>query len=274
MRSSRTKVVSILSIAVLTLCFTPFSAAQAETLRIGGTGSATVLMERLGAAFAASEAGTTVEIIPGLGSSGSIAAAMDNVLDLAISARPLKPVETGLSEVAAVRTPYGLVSSNPNPGDISSADVAAFFSSPTSTWADGSPVRVILRPRNESDTALLGQTFPGMETAIDQVRERVDVPIAATDQDNLEMAKAIDGSLVGTSLAQVVTESHQIQFLTIDGVEPTLENLDNGQYPYTKLYRFIYAENSTPLVQRFLAFVNSGDGAILLREAGCLRTVQ
>lgn len=249
-----------------------FSHAQAGTLRIGGTGSATVLMQQLGAAFEAGEADTTVEVIPGLGSSGSIAAVHDGVLDLAVSARPLKPNEQGLIAIVAVRTPYGLVSSNPEPGNISKADIATFYAEPKATWPDGTPVRVILRPRSESDTTLLGETFPQMMAAIDKVRTRIDVPVAATDQNNLEMASTIEGSLVGTSLTQMVTENYQQQlhFLTIDGAEPTLENLETGVYPYSKPYRFVFADQSIPLVQRFLDFVESSDGERLLRTAGSL----
>ena len=264
------------SIAAMTLCLAALPAAHAETLRIGGTGAATVLMERLGAAFAAGEPGTDVVVIPGLGSSGGIAATVDGALDIAVSARPLKPAEAGLIEIIAVRTPYGLVSSNPEPGDIAKSAVADFYASPTATWPDGSLVRVILRPKNECDTALLGQTFPGMAASIDQVRTRIDVPVAATDQDNLQMAQTIDGSLVGTSLVQMVTEQYQSQlrFLTIDGTEPTLENLESGEYPFSKPFRFVYADKPAPLVQRFLAFVDSGDGEALLREAGCLRATR
>jgi phosphate transport system substrate-binding protein len=266
----------ILAIAATTVCFGTFSPAQADTLRIGGTGSATVLMQRLGAAFEAKETGTTVEVIPGLGSSGGIAAVRDGVLDLAVSARHLKPAETGLTEVAAVRTPYGLASSHPKPGDIARTDVAAFYAEPTATWSDGTPVRVILRPKSESDTTLLGETFPEMAAAIEQVRTRIDVPVAATDQDNLEMATSINGSLVGTSLTQMVTENYQphLRFLTIDGVEPTLENLENGTYPYFKPYQFVFTNQPTPPVQRFMEFIASSDGESILREAGSLSATQ
>ncbi|WP_290773251.1 substrate-binding domain-containing protein [Hoeflea sp.] len=258
--------------ATTAVCLGSISSAQADTLRIGGTGSATVLMQRLGAAFEASHADTSVEVIPGLGSSGGIAAVLDNVLDLAVSARPLKPVEQGLTAIVAVRTPYGLVSSNPHPGDVAKTEVAAFYANPAATWPDGTSVRVILRPKSESDTALLGETFPGMAAAIEKIRSRIDVPVAATDQDNLEMASTIKGSLVGTSLTQIVTENYQSQlhFLTIDGAEPTLENLENGVYPYSKPYRFVFAEEPSPLVQRFMDFIASSEGKSILRASGSL----
>lgn len=270
MSSFSFRMTSILAMAAVVFGSAALPAAAAETLRIGGTGAATVLMQRLGAAFEATGTDIKVEVIPGLGSSGAIAATMDGVLDIAVSARPLKQAETGLTETVAARTPFGLVSSNPKPGNIAGKDVAAFYASATSKWPDGSAVRVILRPKSESDTALLGATFPGMTDAIEQVRNRIDVPMAATDQDNLRMAAAIKGSLVGTSLAQLVTEHHHLQFLTIDGAEPTLENLESGEYPYFKPFRFVFPDNPAPLVERFMAFVASDEGKSLLREAACL----
>ncbi len=273
MSNSYIRVSAYCVIAALTVFASAAPVSAAEKLRMGGTGSATVLMKRLGAAFIASEPDTTVEVIPGLGSSGGIAATRDGALDISISARPLKPDETGLVEIVAAITPYGFVSSNSKPGNIAKADVAGFYRSTTATWPDGSPVRVILRPSSDSDTALLGQTFPGMADAIDQVRTRIDVPLAATDQDNLEMAKTVPGSLVGTSLAQMLTEQHQskLRFLTIDGVEPTLENLESGAYPYSRPFRLVFSDKPAPLVLRFLEFVASSEGEKLLREAGCLQ---
>lgn len=272
MSVSRFRIPSVLAIAVTGVCLAVISPLHAETLRIGGTGSATALMERLGAAFEAKETDTTVDVIRGLGSSGGIAAVQDNVLDLAISARPLKPAETGLTAIVAVHTPYGLVSSNPKPGNIAKTDVASFYAEPAATWPDGTPVRVILRPRSESDTALLGEAFPEMAAAIEMVRARIDVPVAATDQDNLELASTIDGSLVGTSLTQMATENYhsQLRFLTIDGAEPTLENLESGAYPYFKPYSFVFADQPAPIVQRFMEFIETSEGENLLREAGSL----
>lgn len=263
-----------ISIGFLTFCVALSSGlaiAHADTLRMGGTGAATELMKVLGAAFEAGADDVTVEVIAGLGSSGSIAAATDSALDIAVSARPLKPaeVETGLTQSVFAQTPYGLVSSNPNPGDIAASELAAFYASTTSTWPDGTPVRVILRPNRESDTALLGGMFAGMAEAIDTVRLRIDVPVAATDQDNLELASSLDGSLVGTSLAQVVTEHRQLHFMTIDGYQPTLENLENGSYPFAKSFYLVVSGTPTPLAQRFTAFLQSVDGKRILSAAAC-----
>src|SRR4051812_948812 len=120
-------------------------AAHAETLRVGGTGAATQMLQRLGAAFSAGDPSVTLEVMPSLGSTGAIAAVADGALDFAVSGRSLKPNEAkSVTASVLATTPFGLASSNPNPGSIKRADVAAFYRNTSSAWPDGTPVRVVL----------------------------------------------------------------------------------------------------------------------------------
>jgi phosphate transport system substrate-binding protein len=246
--------------------------ARADILRTGGTGSASAMLRQIGKAFAAQAPGTSIEIVPALGSTGAISAVLDSALDFAVSARPLTPEETAkpLTQTVLARTVFGLASSYPNPGNIASSDVAGFFTSPTSAWPDGTPLRIILRPKSEFDSTLLAQAFPNMAGAIEQLRLRSEIPVAATDQDNVRMAERMPGSLVPTTLAQMQTEKPNLHFLTIDGVAPTLENFERAAYPYHKDFYFILPARRRASLERFVAFLRSPEGAQLLREAGSL----
>ena len=79
-------------------------------------------------------------------------------------------------------------------------------------------MRVILRPRSESDTALMGELFPGLAPAMAKARQRPDIPVAATDQDNADMAEQTPGSLVGSTLTQLELEERNLRLVPIDGV--------------------------------------------------------
>jgi len=246
-------------------------AAQAETLRVGGTGAATQMLQRLGAAFTARDPGTTLEVMPSLGSTGGIAAVADGAIDFAVSGRPLKPEEAkSLTATVLATTPFGLASSNANPGSIKRADIAAFYRNVASSWPDGTPVRVVLRPTSESDNALLADAFPGFAAAVEQLRQRKEIPVAATDQDNVITAEKTAGSLIGVSLTQLLTEKPDLHFLAIDGVLPTLENFERGSYPYRKDFHFVFSSREAPAVARFIAFLRSPDGERVLRETGNL----
>jgi phosphate transport system substrate-binding protein len=167
-------------------------AAAAEALRLGGTGSAAGMLQQVGAKFTVAT-GVKVVLTPSLGSTGAIRALTDGLLDIPVPARPLKTAESaaGLRQVAVLRTAHVMATSDSNPNTLKSGDLAGIFAAEKPAWADGTPIRIILRPH--SDTALLGELFPGMDKAIEAGRHRAEVPTAATDQDNAALAERTPG---------------------------------------------------------------------------------
>jgi phosphate transport system substrate-binding protein len=245
--------------------------ARAELLRAGGTGAMLETLRRLGEAFTRTEPDTRIEIIEGLGSSGGIAAVADGAIDFSIAGRPLAANDNRpLKGSIIARTPFGLVSSHEHPGDIRPADVAGLMGSTAAAWAGGVPVRLILRPKTDSDTTLLVSTFPDMAAVMEKLRQRPEIPVAPTDQDNAMLAERLPGSLTAMTLAQRQTEDLRLQFLTIDGVAPTLENLESGKYPYGKDLYLVVPSRTTPVLDRFAAFLHSPEGQRVLRANGSL----
>lgn len=246
--------------------------AAAQALRMGGTGAASELMRHLGQAFAAEHGDATVQIVPGMGSSGGIRAVGQGAIDIAVSARSLKKKEAagGLTERHFSDTPFVLATSHKSPNGLRAAELPTLFSTPKPTWADGAPLRVILRPRSESDTALLGKLFPGLGAAMEAARQRHDIPVAATDQDNAEIAQSIPGSLIGIAYTQLLLEERNLRPVKLDGVAPTIENVENGSYRYRKAFFLVYREQGSPQVSDFLAFLKSSEGAKAARQAGVI----
>lgn len=267
MRACKTRTIAILAAACLVLPIHSTSAAP-ETLRVGGTGAATELLRMVGTAFT-QQSTVDVDVVPSLGSSGGIRAVADGVLQVAVSGRPLKPAEAGngLSIALTARTAFVLATSHPAPDALRSSQIKGLYSSAKATWTDGSPVRIILRPRSESDTTLMAELFPGLATAIEEARHRPEISVAATDQDNAELAEQTPGSLIGTTLAQIVNEKRRLRTITLDGIEPTFENFESGTYPYVKILHFVLKANASPLAHRFIAFLRSPVGQQVLRQA-------
>jgi hypothetical protein len=83
-------------------------------------------------------------------------------------------------------------------------EIIGAYATGKATWPDGTAIKVILRPRAESDNEVLTSMFPGMVAALDDARKRSDLPTAATDQDNAEIAERLPGSLIGTTYSQTV----------------------------------------------------------------------
>jgi phosphate transport system substrate-binding protein len=245
--------------------------AAAATLHIGGVGAASEPLRQVGATFNA-ETGITVEIIPGLGSAGGIRAATEGALQLVVSARELLPSETAsdLTSVMTVCTPWVLVSSHPSPGSLDHTAVAAIYALAAPQWPDGTPIRIVLRPKLESDNAVMAAFFPGMEQAIAQARMRESVPLGETDQDNADLAERIPGSLTGGAYAQYVSEHRTLRFVAIDGELPGTEAFESGRYPFAKIFRVMVPRHPAPEADRFLVFLRSSEGTRAMRDSGIM----
>jgi phosphate transport system substrate-binding protein len=245
--------------------------ATANTLRMGGIGAATMLLPDLFEAFEGSGA-VKLKVIPSLGSSGGLRALTDGVLDVAVSGRLLTEQEraAGLRTVLSIRTPFVLVTSHPQPNGLRSSEIADIFKSLRPTWEDGSSIRLILRPRSDSDTAALGGMFPGMAAAIEIARQRPDIPLAATDQDNADLAERMAGSLSASTLTQIISERRALRVVKIDGIDPSLAAFESGSYPYAKTLDFTMSSRPSPHAETFIAFLRSSAGQAVLRSKGSI----
>jgi phosphate transport system substrate-binding protein len=260
---SALRVLALSSIGLMTA----MSLSMAQTLKVGGTGAATEVLRQIAPAFK-NDSGITLVVVPSLGTSGAHNALIDGKLGLAVSGRDLREKETarGLQVVATFRTPFGLVTSHPAPDPLKSTEIAALYRSDKPLWSDGTPILLTLRPADESDNIVLGGLFPGMAEALQLLRKRRDLSIAATDQDNADMAEKAKGSLVSATLAQILAEKRNLRFVPIDGVAPSLETFETGSYPYGKSIHLVAPAAPSPEAKAFTAFLSSPAGVALLRQ--------
>jgi len=247
----------------------PAGTLPTETLHIGGTGAATAPLQQIAVRFTA-ESGIAVEVIPGLGTSGGLNAAADGVLQLVVSARVPSAIETAreLTTFLTTCTPYVLASSHPSPGSLASKTIAAIYAQGAPVWPDGTPIRIVLRPKAETDNAVMAALFPGIDQALAQARSRDVVPIGTTDQDNADLAEHIPGSLIGSTYAQLLTEHRALPFVAIDGELPDLDAYEAGRYPFGKRLYIIGPRHPKPEASRFLDFLGSPRGITAMRETG------
>jgi phosphate transport system substrate-binding protein len=264
-------IVGLLS-AILSAGALAVSPACGETLRIGGSGAVTELLKQIAPVFEA-ETGIALDVVPNLGTLGANKAVVEGVLGIALNSLDLTAAQAahGLSVVATFRTPYGLATSRPGPDNLKSAEIAELYRSPRPTWPDGTQVRLVMRPANQSDAFVLGALFPGMLDALQSLRQRSDISVAYTDQANADMAERTKGSLVGSTLTQIETEKRNLRLVTIDGVAATLENLENGAYPYGKTLFLVVPAIESSEAAAFVTFLARPIGAALLRKASIVR---
>lgn len=247
--------------------------AGAELLRIGGTGAALATMQTMGDAFLAHHRGRAfaVEVLPALGSGGGIRAVGDGVIAIAVSQRDLQANETGRGLTVAPygRTPFVFVTASRSLTAVTSDDILAIYRGDKRTWGDGTPLRPVLRPKDDAGTRTLENAFPELIAVLENLRRRGSLPVATTDQDNLDFAQRIDGSFTVSTLAQIIGEKAALRVLTFNRIAPTLVALAEGTYPLSETFYLVFRKGDPgPLM--FLDFIRSPAGQTVLRQHGTL----
>lgn len=250
----------------------PATVASAETLTVGGTGSAAPLVAQFAQAYGRIKPDITVRLInPPMGSAGSIRAVLAGAIDLATPGKPLTDAEKaqGGQDWELGRTPFLVVTTQPPPPHGLTLDqLAAIYSGKVTAWTDGSPIRLVLRSPTESDALTLRKLSPDMDAAVEAALARPGMLVAANDLDNLVLLEKTPGALGTTNLGLVQGQNHPLRALAINGAAPTLAALTQGTYPWFKSLYVVRGSNLSPTAQGFLEFMRSADGQDVLNRAG------
>ncbi len=247
--------------------------AQADSIKIGGTGTGLGAMKLMAQEFNQSRPDARLIVTPSLGSTGAIKAVLAAAVDIGISARPITPEENrqGASARAYARTPFVVATGAKNKGtNLSLSELAQIYSGKTTRWPDGSPIRLVVRPDADADTIAMRAFSAAMDSAVTAALARKGLRMADTDQDNADALEQLAGSLGTTTLTQVMTEKRAIRALALDGVTPTLEALAAGRYRYFKTLYLVTGRDPSPLAKDFVAFIRSPAGQAVLARSGNL----
>jgi len=261
----------LVHIIALVLLFGHFSAAAAEEFEIGGTGTALGTMRLLAKAFTAGNPDIRITIAPSLGTSGGIKAVGSAAIGLAVSSRPMKDSERklGAVEMEYARTPFVFaVSTKSGVTAITSTELAEVYAGKITAWADGSSIRIILRPASDVDSEMVRSISPAIGRGLAAAMARPGMPVSATDQDAADAIEGFPGAVGPSSLAVIISEKRALRALKLDGREPTPINAASGAYPYYKRLFFVTATKRPAAVSRFLAFVQSPAGRRILESNG------
>jgi phosphate transport system substrate-binding protein len=246
--------------------------AQAEVIKVGGTGSALGTVRLLGDAFKQSDPNFSVTVVPNLGSSGSIRALVAGAIDLAVTSRALTEGEQiqGLVAHEYGKTPFVLIANGTTVTNISLKEVSDIYAGKKTQWSDGKPIRLLLRPAGDSDNLLLESISSEMKKALAIAHTREGMIEAVTDQDAVERLQTLPGAFGGSSLALLTSEQRPLTPLAIDGVTPSVATLANKTYPYFKTMFLVNKNQASPAVAHFVAFIQSPEGRRILTEHGHL----
>ncbi|OGA33924.1 MAG: hypothetical protein A3G80_00255 [Betaproteobacteria bacterium RIFCSPLOWO2_12_FULL_62_13b] len=245
--------------------------AAAEEFKLGGSGAALGTMQRLAEEFTAGNPDIRITSVPSLGSGGGIKAVVAGAIGLAVTSRPLNEGERklGAVEMEYARTPFVFaVSTQSKVTAMTSGELADIYAGRRVTWADGSPVRIVLRPASDVDTEMVRNISPEIRSGLAAAEARPGVRFSVNDQDAANDLERIPGAIGPSSLALIVSERRALRALKLDGREPTPTNAASGAYPYYKRLFLVTGAKRSAAVERFVAFVRSPAGRKILAGNG------
>jgi len=244
--------------------------SHAETVVVGGTGSALESIRQLGAAYAKQNKEFQIKVLPSLGSSGALKGLAERSVDIGLIARPLKDPEKaqGIQATRLAQTPVVLATSKRTEKELSGAQLEDLYAGKNKRWSDNTPVRLVLRPLSETDNQLISALTPGMKAALEAAAAREGLLTALTDQESADALEKLPGSLGSASLSLVVSEKRKLEVLALNGIAPLERGRVNLAYPLMKPLYVAAHEDAKPLVRQFIAYLQSPAGTAVLEKNG------
>ncbi len=265
------RILHVLSLAVA-LSWAAVSTGSAESIRISGTGGAIGGMKRLGKAYERKHPGAVVDVLPSTGSTGGIKAARDGKLDICVSSRPLRDKEKAPGFVEEPYAKTAFVFTTPDTGvvwGLRLPEIEDIYAGRRTSWPDGTPIRLVLRPESDAFTVFLRGISPRFSDALESAYRRPGLYVGITDQDAADQIEKIHGAFGVTSYSLIVSEKRKLRTLAVDGILPPTSDRGGDRYPYYLTFNLVYrsAGYAGP-VKDFIEFLFSKEGADLLRRNG------
>ncbi len=208
-----------------------------------------------------------------LGSSTGIKQLIAGTLSLAGSSRELKQSELDKNCVPTVIALDGLsvgVNSSVNVSNLSLAQLAAIFSGEITNWKEvgGKDMKIELIERDETSG-----TYGSFNEIVLDSQGKEPTKNAIIAKENGEVATKIastPGSIgyIGMAFNHIITNAGG-KILTIDGIEPTSENVINKTYPISRsLFVVTLGEPKENTVEKdFIDFLLSKKGQAIVEES-------
>jgi phosphate transport system substrate-binding protein len=277
-RSSRIFRAGTMSALLLSICALAASAvagpAQGPPLIFAGSGTNLPIVRVLAQAFQRTHPEIAIDVPASIGSSGGIQAAADGAIALGLISREMKDMEKkkGLSVINYARNPL-IIGVHPTVAEdnITYAELLDIYRGKKRSWRDGRDIVVLTREAGDSSIEVLVKGVPGFKEVYEESQHARRWTTLLRDLVMNETLARTPHAIGVSDLGTVTIERHAIKPLKVNGVTPTLENLQNGRYPLYKTLAFVYRKDRLPAGARlFLDYVRSKEGEKILKENGYL----
>ena len=243
-------------------------------LIFAGSGTNLPIVRALSLAFQRSHPAIAIDVPASIGSSGGVQAAADGAVALGLISRELKDTEKGkgLTVLHYARTPL-IIGVHPSVAEdnITNAELLDIYRGKKRDWRDNRDIVVLTREPSDSSIEVLAKGVPGFREVYDESQQARRWTTLLKDIVMNETLAKTPHAIGVSDLGALTIERHGIKPLKVNGVAPTLRNLQNGRYPLYKTLAFVYRQDKLPAGARlFMEYVRSKEGEQILKQNGYL----
>ncbi|WP_102273162.1 PstS family phosphate ABC transporter substrate-binding protein [Cytobacillus massiliigabonensis] len=155
-------------------------------------------------------------------------------------------------------------------------EIQGIYSGKIKNWSEmkGKNERIIAfqRPENSGSQTLL-EKIMGDTEIMKPLKEEVPAGMGGimeqvADYRNYKNAIGFSFRFFATGM----NPNPDIKLLSIDGIEPSPENISNGSYPFTaSLYAITLKDNPNPMIKPFLEWMTGPEGQRIVEEIGYIK---
>lgn len=211
-----------------------------------------------------------------IGTTGGVQATIEGAVHVGLLSRPLNAQERAATQRDFEQVPYAwsvvVLATNPSvrERDIRTQELLDLLRGRPSSWSDGSPRVIILRERGDSSHRAAAMRIDGFLDAERDAQSSGRFRVLYSDVELRYSVLGTQGALGFSDLGAGAIDGLPLHPLSIDGVEPTIENARAGRYRLVKPLIALVPRARDALTESFVRYLRSPDGRALVESSGFL----
>ncbi len=241
------------------------------SIKVGGSSSTLGLIKVLQDYYESSVKNVKItQLEPGQ-SENIIDGIKQKLVDLGAISKTLKPEENdGSLESREVAHDALLVATHPSVTgvkNLTTEDLKGIYSGAIANWKQvgGNDAKIVLldRPEDESAKRLLRKHYLGTD-----LKSSPEAVVLRKEGELVQAIQSTPDSIGAFSLAHAISHKLSVNRLSLNGIEPTRENVKAGKYPMVRTISIVWHKNPTEATQALIQYISSPPGINAMEQSG------
>jgi len=244
---------------------------QQQVIKISGSGSVYPALKSLVKTYETKNPQIKIDFLPPNQTEGGINGVKNNLVDIGLATRPLKPEEdNGKIAHREIAKDALLVATHPSVTgvkNLTTENLKAIYSGAIANWKQlgGPDAKIVLldRPEDESAKKLLRKYYLGQD-----LKNSPSATILSQESELIAALQETPYAIGAFSLAYAIGNQLPVNQLSLNGITPTPENVLTDKYQMVRHINIISQKTPSSSTQGFIDFATSPEGKLILLKAG------